>query len=176
MGRYMLGPEHTTLAELLQTAGYRTGIFGKWHLGDNYPYRPQDQGFDHVLIHGGGGVGQTPDYWGNTQFNDTYFLNGEPQHYPGYATHVWFEQAKAFMANTLTESKQPFFTYISLNAPHGPYRAPESRIAPYEKLGLGRSMASFYGMISDIDTQVGELRSWLKQKGQLRQYRVYFHD
>lgn len=164
LGRYMLGPEHVTLAESLQENGYTTGIFGKWHLGDNYPYRPQDQGFDEVLIHGGGGVGQTPDFWGNTQFDDTYFRNGEPEKFNGYATKIWFDEAKKFIDK---QQEKPYFAYIALNAPHGPYRAPETHIKPYEKLGLGRDMASFYGMISYIDEQVGDLRAYLRTDGQL---------
>jgi len=77
-GREILREGETTLAEKMKTAGYKTGIFGKWHLGDNYPFRPQDRGFDEVLIHGGGGVGQQPDYWENDYFDDTYFHNGKP--------------------------------------------------------------------------------------------------
>lgn len=164
LGRYMLGPEHVTIAESLQQYGYQTAIFGKWHLGDNYPYRPQDQGFDEVLIHGGGGVGQTPDFWGNTQFDDTYYRNGKPEKFQGYATEIWFDEAKAFIDQP---RDTPYFAYIALNAPHGPYRAPESYIQPYLRKGLNRTMASFYGMITNIDDQVGQLREHLRQKGQL---------
>lgn len=164
LGRYMLGPEHETMAEILQDNGYRTAIFGKWHLGDNYPYRPQDQGFDQTFIHGGGGVGQTPDYWGNTQFNDTYYRDGVPEKTKGYATTVWFNEAIKFINK---ERNQPFFSYISLNAPHGPYRAPEDFIKPYIDQGLNRTMASFYGMITHIDGQVDRIRKHLAATKQL---------
>lgn len=164
LGRYMLGPEHETLAEVLADNGYETSIFGKWHLGDNYPYRPQDQGFDEAFIHGGGGVGQTPDYWGNTQFNDTYYRNGVEEKTQGYATTVWFDEAIKFIDK---KRDKPFFTYVALNAPHGPYRAPESFIKPYLDLGLNRTMASFYGMITHIDGQVARLRQHLKDTDQL---------
>ncbi|WP_076419092.1 arylsulfatase [Colwellia sp. UCD-KL20] len=163
LGRYMLGPEHQTLAEVLKDNNYDTGIFGKWHLGDNYPYRPQDQGFNEVLIHGGGGVGQTPDYWGNTQFNDTYFRNGNPEKTTGYATTVWFNEAKKFIDQ---KRNQPYFAYIPLNAPHGPYRAPENFIQPYLDKGLNRTMASFYGMITHIDGQIGLMRKHIKARGE----------
>jgi arylsulfatase A-like enzyme len=163
LGRYMLGPEHKTLAEVLKDNNYDTGIFGKWHLGDNYPYRPQDQGFNEVLIHGGGGVGQTPDYWGNTQFNDTYFRNGELEKTNGYATTVWFDEAKKFIDQ---DRNQPYFAYIPLNAPHGPYRAPENFIKPYLDKGLNRTMASFYGMITHIDGQIGLMRDHIKSSGE----------
>ena len=77
MGRSMMHTDEVTLAEVFGAGGYRTGCFGKWHLGDNYPLRPQDQGFHEVLVHGGGGVGQTPDFFGNDYFDDTYWHNGQ---------------------------------------------------------------------------------------------------
>ena len=58
MGRSLLRRDEVTIADVFSASEYRTAIFGKWHLGDNYPYRPQDRGFQEVLIHGGGGVGQ----------------------------------------------------------------------------------------------------------------------
>lgn len=160
--RYFLGEEHDTLAEQLKRSGYETGIFGKWHLGDNYPFRPQDQGFDNVVIHGGGGVGQTPDYWGNTQFDDVYYDNGVQRQFPGYATDVWFDQSISFINE---EREQPFFAYISLNSPHAPYRAPESYVEPYLKKGLNRDMATLYGMITNIDDNMAKLRNALKKNG-----------
>ena len=75
MGRSILRHDEVTVADVFAAAGYRTAMFGKWHLGDNYPYRPQHRGFHEVLCHGGGGVGQTPDFWGNDYFDDTYFRN-----------------------------------------------------------------------------------------------------
>ena len=162
LGRYMLGPEHKLLSEVLKDNGYATSIFGKWHLGDNYPYRPQDQGFDEVFIHGGGGVGQTPDYWGNTQFDDTYYHNGKEEKTTGYATTVWFDKAIDYIKK---EHENPFFTYLALNAPHGPYRAPEEFIQPYLAKGLDRTTASFYGMISHIDGQIKRLRDAITATG-----------
>ncbi|MEN8784742.1 MAG: sulfatase-like hydrolase/transferase, partial [Akkermansiaceae bacterium] len=65
MGRSLLRPNETTIADYLGKAGYATGIFGKWHLGDSFPYQPQYRGFQKTYIHGGGGIGQTPDLWDN---------------------------------------------------------------------------------------------------------------
>ncbi|MCA9056669.1 MAG: sulfatase-like hydrolase/transferase, partial [Planctomycetaceae bacterium] len=71
-GRSLMAAGEVTLGEVFAANGYRTGMFGKWHLGDNYPCRPQDQGFEVTVHHGGGGVTQTPDWWGNDYFDDTY--------------------------------------------------------------------------------------------------------
>ena len=72
MGRSMLRENEPTIGEVFSDAGYATGMFGKWHLGDNYPFRPEDRGYTEVLRHGGGGVGQTPDYWDNAYFDGSY--------------------------------------------------------------------------------------------------------
>ena len=91
MGRSLLRKDEVTMADVFSGSGYRTGIFGKWHLGDNYPFRPQDRGFQEVFVHGGGGVGQTPDYFGNDYFDDTYFHNGKTVKCTGYCTDIWFD-------------------------------------------------------------------------------------
>tara|TARA_A100001015_G_scaffold52031_1_gene57138 strand:- start:1669 stop:3507 length:1839 start_codon:yes stop_codon:yes gene_type:complete len=156
MGRHMLASKHLTVAEALKDAGYKTAMIGKWHLGDNYPFRPQDQGFDHVLMHGGGGVGQSPDYWGNTQFDDSYYLNGSAKAYEGYATDIWFDEAISYVKRFESKS-DPFFLYISTNAPHVPYRAPKSFVDQYLEVGLPQDMATFYAMITNIDSNIGRL-------------------
>lgn len=148
------------MAAALRDNGYKTGLFGKWHLGDNYPFRPQDHGFDEVLMYGGGG--QNPDYWGNTQFDDTYYRNGEPEKFEGYATEIWFDEAIDFIKRNKDE---PYFAYISTNAPHAPFRAPESYIEPYRKYGFSNEGASFFGMITSIDDQVGRLRTEIRDAG-----------
>ncbi|MDO6489636.1 arylsulfatase [Colwellia sp. 6_MG-2023] len=158
MGRHILSDKHVTLPERLQQAGYTTGMVGKWHLGDNYPFRPQDQGFDYVLMHGAGGIGQTPDHWGNTQFDDTYYLNGEAKKYNGYATDIWFNQAINFIHENANKP-DPFFLYVSTNAPHAPFRAPDQYVDPYRELGVPEELALFYGMIASLDENVSRLQS-----------------
>lgn len=161
MGRSLLDNDYLTMAEAFQNSGYVTGIFGKWHLGDNYPFRPQDRGFDEVLIHGGGGIGQTPDYWNNDYFGDTYRHNGEFRQYQGYCTDIWFEGALAFIRKN---RNRPFFCCLSTNAPHGPYHVPEKYAEPY-KGNKAVPDPYFYGMIANIDENLITLEKTLEQLG-----------
>lgn len=154
MGRSILRRDETTMAQIFAAGGYRTGIFGKWHLGDNWPYRPQDRGFQEVLIHGGGGVGQTPDYWGNDYFDDTYFHNGKPEKHDGYCTDVWFDGAMRFIEQN---KDRPFFCYVPTNAPHGPYNVAKKYSEVFRKKGVKGRRADFYGMIANIDENMGRL-------------------
>lgn len=182
-GRNYLRKEKVTLPETLAANGYATGHFGKWHLGDNYPYRPQDRGFQHALYHGGGGVGQTPDYFGNDYNDDTYFLNGKPIKFDGYCTDIWFGEA----LNWIEKNKEkPFFAYISTNAPHGPFIVDPKYSDPYEDAkipGAAKSQgnknqgkrkkgkkskgvnAAFYGMITNIDENFGIMEKKLAEWG-----------
>lgn len=162
MGRSLLRRDEVSMAEVFSASGYRTGIFGKWHLGDNYPFRPQDRGFGEALVHGGGGVGQTPDYWGNTYFDDTYFRHGKPEKSRGYCTDVFFDAALRFIE---AQRDRPFFVYLPTNAPHSPFNVAERYSRPYREQGLPAQLASFYGMITNIDENMGRLRASLKQLG-----------
>ena len=162
MGRSLMNPGETTLAEIFRANGYRTGMFGKWHLGDNAPLRPEDQGFDYVVRHGGGGVGQGPDWWGNDYNDDTYWRNGKPEPFKGYCTDVWFREATAFVERS---RERPFFCYLSTNAPHGPYIVDPRYAKPYLERGVPAKMAKFYGMIENIDENVGRLRQRLVDLG-----------
>ncbi|MGN1367871.1 MAG: arylsulfatase [Aristaeellaceae bacterium] len=160
-GRSILHENEVTIAEVFRRNGYATGLFGKWHLGDNYPYRPQDRGFETVLAHKGGGVGQTPDFWGNNYFDDVYFANGQPTPCEGYCTDVWFDAAERFIQ---AHMDTPFFACITTNAPHEPYLVPERYAAPYR----GNSQIvhpEFYGMIANIDENFGRLRQKLSDWG-----------
>ena len=159
MGRSLMHPDEVTIAEVFATAGYRTGVFGKWHLGDNFPCRPQDQGFHEVLVHGGGGVGQTPDFWGNDYFDDTYWHNGKPEKQTGYCTDVFFDAALRFIE---ANKAGPFFAYIPTNAAHGPFNVAKQFSEPYKKLGVPSPRAEFYGMITNIDENMARLMKKLK--------------
>ena len=160
MGRSIMNPNEQTIAEVFQSAGYATGMYGKWHLGDNYPCRPQDQGFDEAFYNGGGGVGQTPDYFGNDYFDDTYIRNGKHEKVKGYCTDVWFREATAFIEDN---RQGPFFLYLSTNAPHGPFLVDDVYSSPYRKKGVPDEMAAFYGMITNIDDNMGKLLKSLEK-------------
>ena len=150
MGPSQLRKSETTMADVFSANGYRTAIFGKWHLGDCYPFRPQDRGFDEVLVHGGGVVGHTPDYWLNDYFDDTYLHNGKREKFEGYCTDVWFDNAMKFIE---ANRNGPFFAYISTNAPHQPFQAPPKYAGMYEG-NRNVANAAFYGMITRIDENI----------------------
>ena len=165
LGRSMMYPDEVTLAEVLRDAGYRTGIFGKWHLGDNYPMRAMDQGFGEALVHRGGGMGQASDPPGNSYFNPILFHNGAQKQYTGYCTDVFFENAIRWMEQ---DSKQPFFTYIPTNAPHSPLQIADRYADPFRAKGLPDATARVYGMIANIDENLGRLQESLRRSGQER--------
>ena len=163
VSREMVFEDETMLPEILVQNGYSTGIFGKWHLGDNHPFRPEDRGFEETFIHLGGGVGQSPDHWGNNYFGDTYVRNGIPEKVNGYCTDIWFREAMEYIDQKV-EKGVPFFCYISTNSPHSPYYAPNSYVAPY----IGNPdivNPAFYGMITNIDENMGKLMHQLESKG-----------
>ena len=162
-GRSLLTLDLPTLPQLFNESGYVTGMFGKWHLGDNYPYRPQDRGFDEAFYHKGGGVGQTPDYWGNNYMNDVYFRNGVPEKVKGYCTDVWFREAISFIEKN---KDNRFFCYLALNAPHTPLNV-ETKYYDMYKDNPEIANPAFYGMITNIDENVGKLMAYLKDNSLL---------
>ena len=157
----------TTLAQMLRSAGYTTGIFGKWHLGDEEPYQPQNRGFDEVFIHGAGGIGQAfPGSCGdaprNSYFSPVVRHNGRFEKSDGYCTDVFFGQALKWMESV--KGKKPFFIFITPNAPHAPLDCPPE----YEKLYAGKvaaDEAKYLGMVANIDDNVGRLLDRLKALG-----------
>lgn len=160
-GRSLLRKDEWTIATALKDSGYHTGIFGKWHLGDSYPYRPIDRGFETAVVHGGGGISQTPDYWGNDYFDDTYSANGVARKYNGYCTDVFFSEALAYITN---HKDEPFFCYIATNAPHGPFNV-EDKYADKYRGEVNEDRARFYGMIENIDDNFGQLQKHLLDLG-----------
>ena len=159
-----------TIAQVLQQSGYRTGIFGKWHLGDEEEYQPERRGFDEVFIHGGGGIGQTypgscGDAPNNKYFDPTILHNGTFVRTKGYCTDVFFDQATKWI-DVQRKTGKPFFAYITPNAPHSPYHSPQDKLELYkDNQKLREDEQKFYGMISNIDDNVGKLLAQLAQWG-----------
>jgi arylsulfatase A-like enzyme len=183
IGRSLMRPDVRTLAELLKSAGYRTGLFGKWHLGDNYPLRPEDRGFDETLWSAGGGLAQPSDPPGQAAatayFDPILMRNGKEEKTKGYCTDVFTDGALKFIG---AESKKPFFAYVAYNAPHGPYQVPAELAAKYAKQDLSEkafpqlgqpwatkklntdAIAKAYGMIENIDTNFQRMLKALEEK------------
>ena len=160
-GRTMMHRDVKTIGDLFSDAGYVTGMVGKWHLGDNAPHRPQDRGFQDAVWHRCGGIGQASDHWGNDYFDDTYERNGTFEKFEGYCTDVWFREGMRFITQNRS---QPFLLYLATNAPHGPYRVPPEWAEPY----AGNPEVpnpNFYGMIANLDHNMGLLREHLKTLG-----------
>ncbi len=157
----------TTLPQVLKTAGYTTGIFGKWHLGDEEPYQPHKRGFDEAFIHGAGGIGQAykcscADAPGNKYFDPVLRHNGSFVKTKGYCTDLFFTGALGWIQR-VKAGKAPFFAYITTNAPHGPFIAPPSNTKRFTDLGFSGKTAGFYGMIENIDENVGRLLGYLER-------------
>ncbi|MHA7944780.1 arylsulfatase [Formosa sp. 3Alg 14/1] len=162
-GRSILLERETTVATIMKENGYATGLFGKWHLGDNYPSRPQDKGFEEVVSFGGGGIEQTMDYWDNDYFNDTYHRNGKLEQFEGFCTDIWFDEAIKFMEVNKAKNK-PFFCYLPTNAAHTPYFVDDKYSDPY-KDNENIPSAAFYGLIANVDENIGKLTEYLNSSG-----------
>lgn len=161
-GRSLLRTEFPTSADIFAANGYRCGQFGKWHLGDNYPYRPQDRGFHEAIYYPSSHIGSAPDYWDNHYFDDTYSHNGKREKFYGYTTDVFFGEAMKWM-RAQAASGQPFFCYLPTAAAHTPLLVPEKYREPYKD--QKDPAARFFGMIANIDENMGRLEAFLRDTG-----------
>lgn len=155
----------TTVAQVLQKAGYATGIFGKWHLGDADEYQPNNRGFDEMFIHGAGGIGQNfPGTQGavpGTSYFDPFIKhNDKIVKTKGYCTDVFFKQALGWVKE---QKEKPFFAYIALNAPHGPFIVADKYKALYKDQKIKEKSVAFYGMITNFDENMGLLMNKLDE-------------
>lgn len=172
IGRSLMYPDETTIAEILEAGGYKTGIFGKWHLGDNYPLRAIDQGFQEALVIKGGGLAQPSDPAGSSGYFDPILMaNGQERRCSGYCSDIYTDAAIKFIRSA---GKSPFFTYLAFNAPHSPLQVPARDLEAYNGVDLSNAAfpkignplpgpgepkvtAKVYAMVSNVDANVGRL-------------------
>lgn len=160
-GRSFLRPEIPTLPQMLAKGGYRTGIFGKWHLGDSYPHRPMDKGFQEAVWVKGWGFTSAPEF-ANKLTDGRYYRGDKEGQFKGYITDVCFDEAMAWMKSRQA-SREPFFCYIPLHAAHIPHQVPAQYAEPYLK--PAPNLANFFGMIANIDENMGRLDAFLRESG-----------
>ena len=162
-GRSMMGNGIKLMPEYFAEAGYATGHFGKWHLGDSYPHRPQDRGFQETLHHPAWGITSLADHFGNTYWDPWLKHNGEEKRYKGYCTDIFFDEAMGWMKKQ-KEADKPFFLYLPTNTPHVPNWVDEEYSKPYADVGTYNGVevpAAFYGMIANIDENMAKLEDFL---------------
>lgn len=155
-GRTFLRPGLPTMPEAFAKAGYKTGIFGKWHLGDHYPHRPMDRGFQEAVYHLGWGLLNSTPEFDYPLIDGRYFHNGTEKRYKGHCTDFWFDAATAWMKDRKAKG-EPFLCYIPTNAPHAPCIDLDEYVKPYQ----GKGPAGFFGMIAHLDKRFGDLDKFL---------------
>jgi arylsulfatase A-like enzyme len=152
-----------TMADVFKASGYRTGCFGKWHLGASYPYRPIDRGFEEWVGEGDGGTGTTADWFTNDRVNDRYIHNGEWEQYDGWAPDVFFDNAMDFMKDG--DRSKPFFTYLATYIPHTPLTIPDKSWADKYRDKVKLNEAYFFACIEGVDRQIARLDEFLHKEG-----------
>jgi len=172
-----LARSEVTVAELLKQSGYRTGLFGKWHLGRYHGYQPQQRGFDEFLGHYQGHIERY-------EYTDQFVHNGRPVESRGYVTELVTDAAIDF----IDESKRrapaaPFFCYLAYSAPHSPFQMDTSHahqpegdamIEKYLKKGLPLKEARIYAMVERVDRNIGRLLAHLETNGLAKNTVVFF--
>lgn len=183
-GGSIMASSEVTIAELLRDSGYATGHFGKWHLGSNYPSRPQDQGFETSVWNLGGAIGNSGDPFNyykrdSSYFNPVLWKNGKKYQSQGYCSDVWTDEAIQFIGEN---QNTPFFVYLSYNAPHKPLQLPKEYYDQYKDKEINEEYyrnkgiyvhgmtekdkedaRKVYGMVTNIDDNLNRLFKELKK-------------
>lgn len=146
--------EETTIAELFKSNGYNTALFGKWHNGEHYPNNPNGQGFDEF-------VGFCAGHIGN-YFDPVLEHNAGTIKTKGFISDVLTDKAIEWIEAKRNEN---FFCYIPFNAPHTPYQVPDEYFKKYKARGLDVKTATLYGMVENIDDNIGRLLKRVKELG-----------
>lgn len=149
--RRNMNTEVATLPQLFSAAGYKTGLFGKWHLGQQEGYRPEQRGFDIALT--------VPEDNQRSHYDPDLLLNGEPETSMGYRTDIFYDRAMDWISENKDE---PFFCYIPTYNAHNPTIVPDQFTAPYLDK-VDEKAAQYLGMISNLDWNLGRLLEHLDQ-------------
>jgi len=159
-GRTFIRRGIPTMAEIFAAGGYRTALYGKWHLGDSYPNLPHQRGFHDAVHHKSWGITAMPETWENDNFDGRFFHNGDLRQFPGYCTEVFFDLGMQWMKKC-KEQNEPFFVYLPTNAAHAPHWVP----AKYKEMYKGKPQPAFFGMIANLDENLGRLDAFLREQG-----------
>jgi len=162
-GRNLMRRDIVTMPEVFAANGYATGLFGKWHLGDTYPHRPMDRGFQRVVWHKGWGLASEIEY-DNDYYYTRYLDEMEVKYSDQFCANLWFDEAMKWM-DTQIAAEQPFFSYIALNTPHSPFHSLEKDYNKYKDKVADENVAHFFGLISNLDENYGRLDRWMEERG-----------
>jgi arylsulfatase A len=162
-GREMMSLQEVTIADKMHAAGYRTALFGKWHLGMHYPYVPHARGFEEFI---GFRTGHFIDY-----FDPLLEHNGQPLQEKGYITEILTDHAIHYIDQHRTD---PFFVYLAYNVPHMPYMVPPRYWDEYSKMDLPKPAAAAYALTACMDDNIGRLLQHLSDAGLEKDTVVFF--
>lgn len=145
--RRLMSLKTTTIAQFLKSQDYATGLFGKWHLGEVGKYRPEHRGFDVSVTCRG--------HIQDEHFDPVLEFNGQEKSCKGFREDILFDEAMKFID---TNKDRPFFCYIPTFSAHEPCKCPPEYLKRYNG-------NAFYGMISNVDDNIGRLMDKLKTSG-----------
>ena len=146
--------EEITLAEILKENGYTTGCFGKWHNGGYFLQHPNRQGFEEYVGFCMGHLG----YY----FDGPFLHNDEEIKSEGYTTDFFTDKALEFIDSA---QGYPFLCYLAYNVPHSPFQVPARYFDKYNSTGLDSTLSSVYGMVENMDYNIGRIIEKLEEKG-----------